>query len=400
MPYPAVVLSGYPGSLSKLITVPVIEDPKRPISDPVLKKTLKRFKTFRFRLSDAITAAERYVYIAGKPDNPLQFVEDWLNTVRWELMTFWKVDIPGNWYSVTDNPGLHFTSEHYNRSTELIGLGIAVKFLEIRLRISRARMRFIAGQDARPDVAIEAATSTGVIYALEARHRVDFSGLSQTDYDSLDDKKANVKVPTIAIYCCYGPPSAQGLIRTRLILADPPQGAVPPSLIQTTLIMVEHYLGVMSRIGIWKYHDRLKEWESLLQQNQLPAIERNRTDLRAWRRLILRRRRYNKITYWGRDFSSVAVSFQRGDITRQQAEAMFQQGDFGSLTFHGVHEAVLDMIETGDAEGLRNFFDDASDSDAEQPVITADGVVRHSIDVHGPTSADAKAIRKTVLGSQ
>lgn len=394
----SITVTDFPGEFGKTLTIPLEEDAKRPLT-PHLRGKLRPSEPFPVMLSAAISAAERHMHIYRKTDNEVELVEQWLNLLRWEVKTFWKVDHTQRAIDENDASNLYVTWEHRKRSGELLAEGIAVRFIERRLGIPRDRIRFVPGHEARPDfVVLKAASTTGTLYGIEVRWRHKLTVLGDEDYTDLVNKKTStVASRFIAVYVGYGRKSpVEEVVYTKVILADPPATGSKLTQLELADLVLDHYLGVTSRIGLWKYHARLQEMRSSVTSGRMPVRRTGLRDLEGTLRYLPKRPRPAR-TYVGRYFSSLEVEKRNGRLTKRQAQALFRRNDFGLLIFHGLHRDMLRFIETYDVRGMIRFYDNGSRGESANPVITADGVYRDTAHVTDSNSEDATEIVATVL---
>ena len=221
------------------------------------------------------------MYISRRPANPIQVVEDWINIQRWETQHFWEVG-PHS-CRLYQNQQTQVTSEHRLRSGELLAEGLAILFLEKRLKWGRQNFFFYEGAGARPDFIFNLSPNRrfGVAwqrrrYGLEARLAQTQLNLWAQDITDLTAKKA-APIPTtpisgvIAIYCFYGRGNHSDQNTTpctRLHLADPEEEGAPMTDDEIAEIIIHHYLGATSRAGLWGYRDRLRKLAKTLQRRK------------------------------------------------------------------------------------------------------------------------------------
>jgi hypothetical protein len=405
----SVLNSAYPGNFKEKVTIPVIQDSLKSLTGAFAATALP--SDFTFSIDDALGLADRHMRIRGRPPNPIQIVQDFTNLLRWEVSTFWRLDAAAAFYGHNTTGPCQFTQEHPRRSGELFAEGIALKFLGNWLRIPRQMIYFLEASDARPDFTFAfPARGAGLVYnglnfGLEVRNRVSpaplASGLARTRlgktaYDALDKKKQNMSTHgltgILAIYCFYGKdPDNVPALRPRLHVADPDTRPQPVSSPDIARLLVEYYLGVTSRIGLWQHYERLLEADVSLRHNRYPDPDPNVPRFsRVFGELP---RTFAKQEYRGRWFSSV-LALQK-QLGRPAVETLVQAGQYGSVAFHGVNEAVLQLIEQFRWEELGQFYDPATGDvqvGHEIAAVTSDGVVKFEYDVD-PAGQDAKDIK-------
>ena len=398
MPTYSLILPNYPGNFGTSFDIPLFHDPNLPIANLAIRNSLLSTNTYPLVLDQAIVAAERYLYISPSAVNPVQFVTEWINTLRWEVSNFWAVDIANR---AIDTSQLHqITHEHRLRSGEILGYGISILFLESRLNIGRQNFYFYHHNLARPDFIVNfsqnhysAAAINGVSYGIETRWRKAQANLHQKDVADLNAKKTSPASAhlngVLALYCFYGSGTHQtnGQRHTRILLADPEVGSGEMSESEIAEVVIHHYLGVMSRIGLNRYHDFLLTAATTLQDN----LTQNHFDFGNNDELLPNEivRTIRQEHYRGRWYSPPIVRLGQ----------LGQASQF-SFVFHGVNEKVLELIRMEEWQKLAKYIDPLAFGFAdnfgffeEGFIITSDGVARYDIDAE-QDSEDLWTIKK------
>lgn len=396
-----ISLPDYSTTFKRTISIPVEEDSTMPLSTS-LRNTLAPGTDFDFQLDDAITAADRYLAIQGNPKNPAQIVEQWINALRWEVSTYWESP-GGNWYDVREGGPIAFTSEHPKRAGEMLAQGIAILFLEKRLKLSRSRFFFLEGSEARPDFLIYPERSAQRVLllknrskmGLEVRSRWRVQSVPSTDKVQLYKKKQALS-GTLVIYCAYGRPTEiRGAQRTHLILADPPGESHPASDAEVAKILMNHYNGVLRRLGVWEHLDATHA--------ALEEIKRGGSPKRRAVRLptTLPSESFNGNQYVGRFFSDLVSRQDRGELTTEEADLAIRTGRLGSVFYAGIRSDVLSAVSSFDIPFLEAFFDPAVLSEqhpSQRPV--SDGTIRVEQQAVTPDSLFGDAIISRLRSGQ
>ncbi|MBT3379354.1 MAG: hypothetical protein HN742_26380 [Lentisphaerae bacterium] len=401
--------SAYPQQFLQQLTVPVITDSKQP--PPATMGASPLPATLVFSFDEAISMADRHLFIQGRPANPVQMVCDWTNVLRWESSVFWSVDPTTNWYGHNTGGPYHFTSEHPTHSGELIAEGIAIKLLTSWLGIPRQAVWFLPGTGARPDYQINMIHG-GSQYGVEVRcrrsppplvSRQARTYLFAPDYKSLAKKKAGTVASglaaTLGIYCYYGlPANSCAAEKPRIHLADPPaQIDALPSEREVIKHLIRYYTGVTSRIGLWSHLEHLERARELLDGGLAPEPAWTGAQGR-WPFGYLAREAEGQ-QYRGRWFSSMILSWQRQELSRAEIVALLQAGVYGTVTYHGVNERVLQFIEQCQWTALLDFFDPATAYISNAGLlqhVTSDGVLKLDYRVTDPDSRDARDVRASL----
>lgn len=398
----------YPGNCGAKLVLPVVEDTAKAMAVKLpFRADLKIGTPFAVAIDEAIQAADRHVYVQGHPPNPLKFVEEWINLLRWEVNNLWEIRPAEScylWHS-----GLNLTHEHYKRSGEIIAEGIAIAFLESRLKVPRQRFFFINGAGARPDfiVKLKARHRTALLhnrlrFMVEVRSRQSMCNLSADDHSKLAAKKAVCGMAgVLAVYCCYGPGKHRnGNSRTRIHLADPPgDDPQPASDAEIAEIAIHHYLRITSQIGLWRHRDHLlraAEARGIAAARfKQPAESDIRLGVvRSERAQAFRGREFNDLLAMASDMPR---SVAERDETRRRIRRRVEAGELGSMVFRGLNEKTLQLIEASDWEGLSNYNDAGATEYSVGRWVRSDGVLRSEEQIE-PNSNVAREII-TSLGS-
>lgn len=376
-----VVNLDFPGKFSKQLKIALREHGEYPLNAGV-KNKLKLQSKFKISLEEAIEFAERHVHIADTNDthtNPLPYVQNWLNALRWEVCQYWSISQPES-YFVREDSLLQFTWEHYVRSGEYLAEGIAVGLLSKRLGIDPRNFYFYKSGDVRPDFAIDIKNNKNVALlfgdepiGLEVRSRQSRPSFSNEDRNSIDNKKGKAGfVYLIFAYCYYGKGSHKksGEPKTRVVLGDPPgEHAEHFTTEQTWLPAMQYYAGVCARIGLWAWRKHLlARGQDLLaghERTEQLNPTNNDTD-------VLSRITVGGIQFSGRWFNSLlfhaytknAHSPEEVAAKRQEVKRRWDAGEFGTYYFEGLDETVLRLIESNQWKKLREFK-----SKVSKPVI-------------------------------
>lgn len=380
------------GTLSSTLDIPIVEDANLQLSNNV-RAAYAPATPLNCTLDDAVSAADRYMYVYGQPNNPLQLVTEWLDLLRWEVGHFWAVDTATN--EITPSSTLAVSHEHRLRCGEALAYGITLLLTERRLQIPRQNFFFYEHTAARPDFVINLSQNHrfGVAwqrfrYGLESRWRKSQANLQQKDTNDLARKKsstvANVLSGTIAVYCFYGTGSHQsnGAVKTRLHLADPPNGDGEMSTAENAQIVLIHYAGVFSRIGLWEYRDYLElQCEYLARPNMFKpkwadgdqAIETANTVPR----------KYKGESYIGTCYAPPEVMLSNGEEVGTR------------FIYWGVNSKVLKMIRESSWEELIEYWDrnanDEKTTRTSNYSVSSDGVLKYQ--TSKPTKTDMKALK-------
>lgn len=369
----------YASTFGQKLSIPVIEDDKLRLSD-TLRKSFAPDTSFEVSLDEAIATADRHLHVYGKPPGTetVRLVGEWLDILRWELATFWSCNPNEHWYD-DDKGRMAFSQEHPRRVGELLAEGLAIRLLEKRLLIPRSKLFFYSGTDARPDFVMRplprmsraVLNNDRRLFALECRSRKGWSSIRSSDYEQLRKKKKRNFSAAIAIYSCYGPPSEnKKLPRTRYLLGDPPGQAGPASRSTVLRALLVHYIGVTSRLGLWSHHQEL--------QHALKALDdgaelQTRADPGMRGDAHLNRVQRGSSEYLGRFFSEFVLRYQRRQFTRASVRRRIQDGDLGSIVYHGLSADVLRAIRSYDWDTLEAYFDENTVYDGD---IGGDGTLK------------------------
>lgn len=404
--------SGYPGACANTLIIPVIEDtdPSMLITLP-FRGDLQIGTTFPFSIEEAIQAADRHIYIEGRPPNPLAFIEDWINILRWEVNNLWKVDVANSQYERNLNMAL--THEHYKRSGELLAEGIAVLFLEKRLRVSRQRFFFYRGAGARPDYVV----------SLKARHRralllqhnkIGIEVRSRTaacrNIPAPDRKDIRAKKTiaglggVLAVYCYYGTGRHRdGISRTRIQLADPPSDRnINVHDYDEAATVIHHYLSITSQLGLWDHRDHL-----IRAAKEAHARKIYRTPLRVHDSQRVERcvsHKWMQQSYQGREFNELLylageniIDLETKQVIQREIRHRLDAGDYGTLTFRGLNDVALQHIENCRWEELLDFHDSAAKSFEVDRWVRNDGLYRFQTPIR-PDSEESQDLMSQLNG--
>ncbi len=378
----SITIPNYAAEFQRRLSVPVIEDEDLPLASG-LSAALAPGTDFSFTIDDAILAGDRFLAIHGRPPNPVQMVRDWVNVLRWEVSTYWESP-RGHWYDVRPNPPTWFSAEHPKRSGELLAHGIAILFLERRLRVARSRFFFLEGADARPDflVRLQRSAQRAVLLTdrskmgLEVRSRYRVRQVPTTDKPKLLKKK-QAMTNTVAVYCAYGAPTEKrGSARTKIVLADPPGEGRPAEDAEVAEIIFGHYLGVAGRLGLWDARDALDILLGRLAAGgDLPAPQPLGPG--RPRAFGLPIETVQGVRYVGRFFSELLVRRDQGLLSPSDRDVALKTGRFGRVFFAGIREDLLRAVVAVDLAAVEGFFDDrALRKDQVDEYFSSDGTVR------------------------
>ena len=412
--------ANYPSSFFQSITVPVIVDCIAPLKgvftsvNPPTDLTLS--------LDEAISLADRHLSIERnrlrKNANPVEFVQDWINILRWEASKFWRVEPANNWFGLDDKGPYVFSHEDPSHSGQFLAECVALKLITRWLRIPRQMMYFLDDTGARPDYVFKhrnygvGALWQGRRFGLEARWRKSplplKSGdarryLFAQDYKALREKKAKQGrhglSAIIGVYCFYGiRGGATSAYMPRIHLVDPQFDPLVVDSAETARRLVEYYLGVTSRIGLWEHHDLLLSEEEHLVRGRNGHPKQIPRD-RSWPAYYLPPRRGDPElpqNYRGRRFSTLLALKDPEGANDRLIKAMLNVGDYGATIYHGVHETVLEHIASSNWEGLSLFYDQNADNDKlNRPGlhITSDGIMKYEVGKVEPESQEAEYIK-------
>ncbi|MGD0088502.1 MAG: hypothetical protein ABSE73_01150 [Planctomycetota bacterium] len=413
----SVANDGYPVSFTTPLEIDVTEDPKFRLKVAV-RAELKPGTPFQVSLDEAIQCAERHMFIQNKDgtkdENPTPTVRDWVNILRWEMGTYWATTPTKHYHLRSDNV-IHFTHEHYRRSGELLAEGLAIRLLEERLKIKRQHFYFYRSGDVRPDFAVnlkgkrKLATILGnQRIGLECRSRKGQDSLNKKDTKDIEKKKKKSGFTYVLIaYCFYGKGKHRsGTLRTRIHLADPNgDDTLPVTEDDLGAIAVQHYLGVVSRIGLWKFRDHLLKAGRAYSRMQRFA-DTIPDDMPGYASKLP----HGDREYRGRWFSSLvrfAFSPCRTAAEKQNLQAIvrhrWEQRDYGTIYYMGLDRSVFSMIARNDWHSLSGFSGQTVSETSENgfTALGSDGVIRHEFRLH-PDSEWFDQVRRqlsTALGS-
>jgi hypothetical protein len=394
----SITIPNYAAEFKRTITIPVEEDADLPLT-AALRAQLTPGNSFSFTLDDAIAAGDRFLAIHGQPPNPAQVVSDWLNMLRWEFSTYWESP-GGNWYDVRQGGPVAFSSEHPKRSGELLAHGVAILFLERRLRIARSRFFFLDGATARPDFMVRLQRSAQRTVLLRDRHRMGLEVRSRYrvqkvpcgDVAKLQQKKLAL-ANTVAVYCAYGAPTeVRNEQRTRILLADPDGEGEVAEGPEVARIIFGHYVGVTARLGVWDVRTALEEMLAALNAGGPMPEPRPRPARRGVVR-VLNREVIGGRTYEGRFFSELLVRHAQGLLSDEERNLLIRTGRLGRVFFAGIRQDVLELLESFDLRALEGFFDDAALGEhGGNEHYASDGTVRVEHEDPTPESPFGRAI--------
>jgi hypothetical protein len=405
------------------LTLPVRVSAGLPLAGALAASLTAPVPHFSFRMSEAIRAVERHVFVEGLPANPIALVEGFVAAFTWEFDNYWTVDIPQNAYYPQVAPGVFLTIEHVARAGELIAEGIALLFLERRLGVSRANCSFIAPSGNRPrlDYAFTPIHGTRLSVLcpgfprlqLEVRSRKQMTSLTKRDRTRLlKKKKGHSAGQTLAIYCSYGAPST-GYGGAHLILADPPGDDRIVSEEEAVPTILANYERITSRLGLWQQNAILRR-EIRARRLGVTLPRASYDELNAPRlRLAVRETMDGKL-YRGREFSDALT---RAEQDPASAARLYQRasemGDLGNVTFHGLNVEALELVEAGEWGRLARFIDRDDRVTGQQdrvgneeqpgsqraavapdagPIITGDGVYRRTETASAETPEGAEIL--------
>lgn len=386
----AITNSKYPGNCGVPLSLPVVEDghPASAVTVP-FRAQLQIGRPFSVTLDQAIQAADRHVYVQGQPPNPVAFVEDWINLLRWEVSTLWEVRAADSSY--LRDVGRNLTHEHYKRSGEVLAEGLAIVFLEERLGIPRQRFFFVNGSGLRPDFVVKlkprhcrALLHNRLRFMLEVRSRSNMRSLSARDRRELAGKKTLRRAAgVLAVYACYGDGRHRdGTARTRLHLADPPgDEGREASDGEVSEIVIHHYLRITSQLGLWHHRDHLLRAAKNIDGELQNFSRSNQQTIPS----IVRRKAGNQ-TYQGREFNELIALASHSPATaaehdsiRERIKRRVSAGEFGGMVFRGLNETVLRFIEESSWLKLAEYQDADAKEFKVDHWIRSDGVFRSEV---------------------
>ena len=409
--------SQYPKDFHDPVTIPVTEETLRNCRlTPNLKQRLMPGTSFTFTMDQAINTAERHMYIFDSGisswlTNPVKMVNDWVNLVRWEVSTFWKVyRESGDEIAHTDSRQVHYTHEHPKRSGEVLAEGIALLFLENRMDCPPQCFWFYKGSKARPDFIFDTSfrgigmMMSGSHFGVEARCRKSQANLYAADEeDLLRKKQSNSNMSyIIGIYLFYGEGHHKRKLkrRTRLHLADPGGEGRPMSDSERAWVIINHYLGVASRLGLWDHRDYLLSCLQDTARGKVP--ETPLEDVRdldsadpkvpldveqKWRDFV------------GTDFNTLVEEAKGAELDRlesiaghKRVQAQLDGGYLGYNVFRGIRKSVLRMIERGEWRKLEEYRDKNAGLHKKGIRIGADGVLQQQVLLTDYTTPHAQRI--------
>lgn len=389
------------GTLTSSLNIPIVEDGSLQLSTNV-RQAYNPNTPLNCTLEDAVSAADRYMHVYGQPPNPLQLVTEWLNLLRWEIAHFWTVDSVNN--EITPSATLAVSHEHRLRCGEILAYGITLLLTEQRLQIPRQNFFFYEHTAARPDFVINLSQNHrfGVAwkrfkYGLESRWRKSQANLNKSDTDDLSKKKsstaANILSGIIAVYCFYGTGSHQtnNAVKTRLHLADPPDKGEEMSVTENAQIVLQHYAGVCSRIGLWAYRDYLHKVCESLSNPRIMLPQWKDFDSSASKTKVMKRRHKGQF-YAGTCYAPPEVIFTNGDEIGPR------------FIYWGLNTKVLKLIRESSWEELITYceknvqveWDKKTKTDSNRVsnyTLTSDGVVKYQ--TSKPTSQDLKSLMES-----
>lgn len=404
-------LSGY-APFEHKVSFAVIEDPTLKLN-PILRSALAPGQNFTFRPDHALYCAIRHLYVDpnNPPANHPKLALDWLNVLRWELMTFWQCDPINNLVHDTAATKL-FSAEHPRRIGELFAEGLAILLLERRLRINRNRFYFYSDDGARPDFVVNGMvrapsgfiTPSNHRLGLETRCRKGWSSIRASDFQSLANKKGTALVKTVSAkggavvrtYQATGSGSGSGSsfdiilavyfshsdTNCQVILGDPGDFGVPLSQIEILQVVVAHYAQQAARIGLWSHYKIIDELRKEIAADRLPD---ERADPSAFADAHLNHESFAGKVFVGRFFSNFLEAVQGGSYTATAAGEILERRSY-DFFFFGIDVYVLMLLRTCRWRELLAYFAEdpawASEgtSHAQQDALHSDGVLfKHSV---------------------
>lgn len=157
--------------------------------------------------------------------------------------------------------------------------------------------------------------------------------------------------------------------------------------------LIEYYIGVTRRIGLWYHLDRLERAQAILAQGRVPEVEAGFSPVNFRTIPYALPRSFGGQQYRGRVFSSMIG--QLNTVPRQTLRQLVQSGEYGTFTFHGVNVKVLDLIDRFQWDDLARFYDPATGTIQAQTapaLVSSDGVVKHEYTETNPQSLDAQSV--------
>ncbi len=409
----------YPSGFFNNLSIPVTEETLRACTlTPLLRSQLNPGTDFVFTMDDAISTAERHMFILDPNAtslqlNPVKLVQDWVNLVRWEVSTFWNT-YPGTPDEIahTDNVHVHYTHEHPKRSGEVLAEGLALLFLQDRMNIPPQCFWFYKGGKARPDFIFDTTfRGAGVMwngsqFGVEARCRKSQANLYDIDEKDLHKKKVNNPQlsAVLGVYFFYGRGSHPRNLEpmTRIHLADPQQEGLPLTNTQRAWVIINHYLGATSRIGMWEHRDHLATCLHQAAHGVYPDQRMNLDDRRIQRTVPQPGREPgDRHDFRGRHFNSLlaaaSVSPKSQDetkIIRKTIQLRLNSGDLGQHVFRGIRRDVLSLIENCQWGELENYRDPDAGGHSPGEAITADGYLVQQSPITDRSSEEARDVIK------
>ncbi|QDT79206.1 hypothetical protein Mal35_26610 [Gimesia maris] len=389
------------GTLTSSLNIPIVEDGSLQLSTNV-RQAYNPNTPLNCTLEDAVSAADRYMHVYGQPPNPLQLVTEWLNLLRWEIAHFWTVDSVNN--EITPSATLAVSHEHRLRCGEILAYGITLLLTEQRLQIPRQNFFFYEHTAARPDFVINLSQNHrfGVAwnrfrYGLESRWRKSQANLHQKDTRDLSRKKSstasNILSGTIAVYCFYGTGShhTNGVVKTRLHLADPPNRGEKMSVTESAEVVLQHYASVCSRIGLWEYRDYLQKVCEQFSNLRSEILQWEAFDSSAPNTSVVLRK-YNGQSYVGTCYAPPEVILTNGD----EVGPRFIYWGLNAKVLRMIRESSWDELITYCDENVKAVWDQKTKAESNRISnysVSSDGVIKYQTST--PTSTDLKALDST-----
>lgn len=406
--------AGYPQDFLNSIKVPVTEEIQRTCTlSGTLRSQLKPGNDFTFTLDQAIVTAERHMFILDPASkvinlNPSKLVSDWVNLLRWEVGAFWQV-IRGSPDQITTKA--QFTHEHPKRSGEMLAEGISLLFLEDRMKYPPQCFWFYKGAKARPDFIFDSTFRgmggmwNGSQFGVEARCRSSQANLHGVDEDDLQAKKAaNPNLSCVlGVYFFHGqgPHASNSAPMTRIHLADPEGQGRSMHDYERAWVIINHYLGVVSRIGMWEHRDHLSQCLHDAASGLYPKRHLSPQDPKAIRRVVHGPLGWprDKKNFVGRHFNTLLeMACERPAdqheyrLIRQRVQAALDSGSFGYHVFRGLRKDVVAFLADAKWRELEQYRDKDTGIHDHGVTITADGVLVQRMLVTDRTTQEAQDV--------
>jgi len=185
--------------------------------------------------------------------------------------------------------------------------------------------------------------------------------------------------------------------RTRLHLADPSKRTKPLSDGDIAEIVIHHYLGVTSRIGLWGYRDFLarlarkhKSLRRLRKTKEKTELEDSVT-IRFDDSVEIIQRRVGKQDYRGFWYAPQVAMARDAENGTTLGQTLISERQYGRIVFHGLNVRVLKLIRSSRWKKLAAFRDPESRRFRSNPWVFSDGVMKYDREVEAG-SDDARLV--------